>query len=138
MAGKAGPDISEAGIQLYLDAKNEKSYSGNAVWKDLSGNANSGSMYTGKCLDFSNGWVDANNYAYTGSNYFISFWVYPDDITSDQYVMDFIPFDDRSIILGYQNGYFKVAVIKCQGQIDISYPVMCGILRIGATRKSFF
>ena len=50
----------------------------------------------------------------------------------------------------YQNGPFKVTVIKCQGQIDITSPDMCGIpqlnrLRIsrgkspiGATRRKFY
>jgi hypothetical protein len=52
MAGKSGPDIAENSIQLYLDAKNDKSYRGDAVWSDLSGNANSGSLYTGKCLSY--------------------------------------------------------------------------------------
>lgn len=51
---------------------------------------------------------------YTSSNYFISFWVNPDNISNNQYVFDQQPFDERSILLGYQDNYFNF--------YDSSYP----------------
>jgi hypothetical protein len=50
-----GPNISDNGLVLCLDAANVKSYvSGSTVWNDLSGNKNSGSLVNGPSFDSSN------------------------------------------------------------------------------------
>jgi len=46
MSVKGGPDIITENLQLYLDAGNPKSYSGDgSIWYDLSGNYNDASLY---------------------------------------------------------------------------------------------
>ena len=53
-----GPNIERENLALILDAGSERSYPGNDEWKDLSGNDNDGTMYTGKCLDFDGALVE--------------------------------------------------------------------------------
>lgn len=56
MAIRGGPDISENGLVLYLDAGNRKSYSGSGTtWSDLSGNRNVGTLTNGPIFDSTNG-----------------------------------------------------------------------------------
>ena len=48
MGAYAGPDISESGLVLALDAANTKSYPGSGTtWTDLSGNGNNGTLVNG-------------------------------------------------------------------------------------------
>ena len=55
MAGKVGPDISENGLVLYLDAGNRASYSGSGTtWTDLSGNSNTGTITNGPTFSAAN------------------------------------------------------------------------------------
>jgi hypothetical protein len=52
----AGPDISEDGLVLALDASNTKSYPGSGTtWTDLSGRGNNGTLTTGTVYSSSNG-----------------------------------------------------------------------------------
>lgn len=55
MASKGGPDISENGMVLYLDASNTRSYPGSGTtWTDLSGNGNNFSLVNGPTFSSSN------------------------------------------------------------------------------------
>ena len=55
MAGKVGPDISENGLVLYLDAGNRASYSGSGTtWTDISGNSNTGTLTNGPTFSAAN------------------------------------------------------------------------------------
>ena len=55
MAGKVGPDISENGLVLYLDAGNRASYSGSGTtWTDISGNSNNGTLTNGPTFSAGN------------------------------------------------------------------------------------
>ena len=55
MASKGGPDISENGMVLYLDASNTRSYPGSGTtWTDLSGNSNNFSLVNGPTFSSSN------------------------------------------------------------------------------------
>jgi hypothetical protein len=55
MAGKSGPDISENGLVLYLDAANKASYPGSGTaWKDLSGNNYTGTLTNGPTYSATN------------------------------------------------------------------------------------
>jgi hypothetical protein len=52
----AGPDVSESGLVLALDAGNSKSYPGSGTtWTDLSGNGNTGTLVNGVGYSGSNG-----------------------------------------------------------------------------------
>ena len=56
MASLGGPNIITNGLVLALDAANTKSYvSGSTVWRDLSGNNNSGSLTNGPTFNSANG-----------------------------------------------------------------------------------
>jgi len=51
-----GPNIITNGLVLALDAANNKSYvSGSTIWRDLSGNNNSGSLTNGPTFNSANG-----------------------------------------------------------------------------------
>ena len=55
MASKGGPDISENGMVLYLDASNTRSYPGSGTtWTDLSGNGNTGTLTNGPTFSAAN------------------------------------------------------------------------------------
>jgi hypothetical protein len=73
-------DVVKNGLVLYLDAANSKSYvSGSGVWRDLSGNNNSGSLTNGPTFSSANGgsilfdgnndYVFSNTPNLTSSNY---------------------------------------------------------------------
>ena len=66
MAAEGGPNISEDGLVLALDASNSKSYPGSGtVWKDLSGNENHFTLFNTPTFN-SNGYFTfngVNNYA---------------------------------------------------------------------------
>jgi hypothetical protein len=52
----AGPDVSESGLVLALDAGNLKSYPGSGTtWTDLSGNGNTGTLVNGPTFNLNNG-----------------------------------------------------------------------------------
>jgi hypothetical protein len=56
MASLGGPNIITNGLVLQLDAANAKSYPGSGtVWRDLSGNNNSGSLVNGPTFNSANG-----------------------------------------------------------------------------------
>jgi hypothetical protein len=56
MSVSGGPDISEQGLVLALDAANIKSYSGSgATWTDLSGNEYNGTLISGSTFNGANG-----------------------------------------------------------------------------------
>ena len=55
MSATAGPDISESGLVLYLDAGNSRSYpSSGTTWNDISGNNNSGTLTNGPTFSSNN------------------------------------------------------------------------------------
>ena len=55
MASKGGPDISENGMVLYLDASNTRSYPGSGTtWIDLSGNGNNLTLTNGPTFSATN------------------------------------------------------------------------------------
>jgi hypothetical protein len=55
MAFYRGPQIVKDGLVLWLDAANDKSYtSGSAIWRDMSGNNNSGSLINGPTFSSAN------------------------------------------------------------------------------------
>ena len=56
MGAFAGPEITETGLVLALDAANIKSYSGSGTtWSDLSGNGNTGTLTNGPTYSSANG-----------------------------------------------------------------------------------
>ena len=58
MAGFSGPNIIENGLVLALDAADKNSYVGSGTsWKDLSGNANNGTLTNGPTFSNVNGGV---------------------------------------------------------------------------------
>ena len=60
-----GPNINRNGLVLALDAANTTSYvSGSAIWRDLSGNNNSGSLVSGPAFSTNVG----GNIVFDGSN----------------------------------------------------------------------
>ena len=60
-----GPNINRNGLVLALDAANPTSYvSGSAIWRDLSGNNNSGSLVSGPAFSTNVG----GNIVFDGSN----------------------------------------------------------------------
>jgi hypothetical protein len=69
----AGPDVSESGLVLALDAGNLKSYSGSGTtWTDLSRTGNNGTLTNGPTYNSSNGgsivFDGINDYVYTPLN----------------------------------------------------------------------
>jgi hypothetical protein len=91
----AGPDVSESGLVLALDAGNTKSYSGSGTtWTDLSGRGNNGTLTNGPTYSSSNGgsivFDGTNDYvAPTGvtdsflqGNWTVSFWVNFDTLST--------------------------------------------------------
>ena len=84
---KNTPPIVTSGLVLSLDAANSKSYvSGSTVWRDMSGNNNSGSLTNGPTFDPTNGGsivfdgindsVALNGTA-TTTTFTINTWIYP-------------------------------------------------------------
>jgi hypothetical protein len=69
MAFYRGPQIVKDGLVLWLDAANNKSYtSGSAIWRDMSGNNNSGSLINGPTFSSANN----GSIVFDGVNDFIS------------------------------------------------------------------
>ena len=69
MASLGGPNIITNGLVLQLDAANAKSYPGSGtVWRDLSGNNNSGSLVNGPIFDSANG----GSILFNGTNQWVS------------------------------------------------------------------
>ena len=69
MSVLCGPDISESGLVLYLDAANIKSYPGTGtVWTDLSGNGNTGTLINGPTFSSANG----GSISFDGSNDYVN------------------------------------------------------------------
>jgi hypothetical protein len=66
----AGPDVSESGLVLALDAANSKSYPGSGTtWTDLSGNGNNGTLVNG--VGYNSG--NLGSLSFDGTNDYISF-----------------------------------------------------------------
>lgn len=58
MSVYSGPNIVDAGLVVYLDATNPKSYPGSGTtWTDLSGNGNDGTLVNGPTYSSANGGV---------------------------------------------------------------------------------
>lgn len=69
MSVSGGPNISEEGLVLYLDAANRKSYPGSGTsWIDLSGN-NNGTLTNGPTFDSANN----GSIVFDGVNNFVDF-----------------------------------------------------------------
>ena len=73
MSTIGGANIVSDGLVLCLDAANRKSYvNGSTVWRDLSGNNNSGSLVNGPTFSSANGgsivFDGTNDYVQIGSN----------------------------------------------------------------------
>ena len=67
---KNSPPIVTSGLVLHLDAANKNSYtSGSAIWRDLSGNKNSGSLVNSPTYTTNNGGA----LVFNGSNNYINF-----------------------------------------------------------------
>jgi hypothetical protein len=65
MATSGGPNTIESGLVVSVDAANPTSYvSGSAIWRDLSGNNNSGSLVSGPAFSTNVG----GNIVFDGSN----------------------------------------------------------------------
>ena len=68
MSVSGGPNISEDGLVLALDAANVKSYPGSGTtWNDVSGNSNSGSLINGPTFDGGN----LGSIVFDGSNDYV-------------------------------------------------------------------
>ena len=68
MSASGGPNISEDGLVLALDAANVKSYPGSGTtWNDVSGNSNSGSLINGPTFDGGN----LGSIVFDGSNDYV-------------------------------------------------------------------
>ena len=106
----AGPDISESGLVLALDAGNTKSYPGSGTtWSDLSGNGNNGTLtngptYSSGSLSFDgvNDYVDLGANAKLqsiGSDATIDCWFKSTDVDSSRF----------GVIVGWGDGdlYFS-------------------------------
>ena len=64
----AGPEITESGLVLALDAGNTKSYPGSGTtWTDLSGNSNTGTLTNGPTYSSANG----GSLVFDGSNDYV-------------------------------------------------------------------
>jgi hypothetical protein len=73
MGAYAGPDVSESGLVLALDAGNTKSYNAGistTTWTDLSGNGNTGTLTNGPTYSISNG----GSIAFDGVNDYADFF----------------------------------------------------------------
>jgi hypothetical protein len=80
MSYNSGGRIVSDGLVLYLDAANRKSFvSGSTVWRDLSGNNYSGSLFNGPIFNSDNG----GSIVFDGSNDYVSinYSANPSDIT---------------------------------------------------------
>jgi hypothetical protein len=78
MAFYRGPQIVKDGLVLWLDAANNKSYtSGSAIWRDMSGNNNSGSLINGPTFSSANNgsivFDGVNDYINCGNNSTLNF-----------------------------------------------------------------
>jgi hypothetical protein len=73
MGISGGPDMIQDGLVLALDASDRNSYvSGSAIWKDLSGNNNTGSLENGPTFSSANG----GSIVFDGTNDYASFSTY--------------------------------------------------------------
>lgn len=98
-----GPkDIVRNGLILHLDAANHKSYmSGSTIWRDLSGNANNGTLILGPTFDSGNGGsvvFDGSNDSvtlpsatYSFSGVTMEVWSFPNTLVLGQRLIDFGP-----------------------------------------------
>jgi hypothetical protein len=89
MGVSGGPDLTQDGLVLSLDASDRNSYvSGSTTWTDLSGNNNSGSLTNGPTFNSANvGYISfdgtddyisiLNPISFQSQNISISVWVYP-------------------------------------------------------------
>jgi hypothetical protein len=69
MSVSRGPNISEEGLVLYLDAANTKSYPrSGTTWTDLSGNNNTGTLTNGPTFNAANG----GSIVFDGTNDYVS------------------------------------------------------------------
>jgi hypothetical protein len=69
MSVSGGPNISEEGLVLYLDAANTKSYPrSGTTWTDLSGNNNTGTLTNGPTFNGGNG----GSIVFDGTNDFVT------------------------------------------------------------------
>ena len=76
----AGPDVSESGLVLALDAANSKSYPGSGTtWTDLSGNGNNGTLVNGVGYSASN----LGSLVFDGSNDYVNSTSISSQFTSD-------------------------------------------------------
>lgn len=107
------PPIVTSGLVLNLDAANTKSYPrSGTVWRDLSGNNNSGSLINGPTFNSQNGGSivfdgvddfvtgsDSSNFAFGTGNFAVSTW-FRTTVNSIGVLVDL-----RSNALGVGNGY---------------------------------
>jgi hypothetical protein len=99
MAVFSGPEISNEGLVLNLDAANPRSYSGSGtLWTDLSGNENNGTLINGigysntnkgaMLFDSANDYVSINSSSslnISGKNLTLSFWINSAGLASAQH-----------------------------------------------------
>ena len=93
MAVAGGPNTSELGLVLCLDAGNPRSYqSGSTTWFDLSGNNNSGSLVSGS------GYSSANfgSITFNGTGSYISGCNFINYITSSFTISTWVNFTDAN------------------------------------------
>jgi hypothetical protein len=94
MGAYAGPDVSESGLVLALDAGNTKSYPGSGTtWTDLSGLGNNGTLTNGPTYISSNGgsivfdgvndYID-NTFSFSSRPFSINCWLYFNSLTNWQ------------------------------------------------------
>ena len=119
------PPIVTNGLVLNLDAANTKSYvSGSTVWRDLSGNSNSGSLVNGPTFNSGNGGsivldgvddyvnIGSNNIINTNNSFTVGFWVnmnsMPTNITSPITIKSNA--NDFIILISARTGYEGVAI----------------------------
>lgn len=95
---KSGDNIVTNGLVVYLDGKNTAS--GATVWNDTSGNGNNATLTNGPTYSSANGgsvvFDGTNDYAISGAftqhqttTVTLSAWVYPNQISTNSYVMSF-------------------------------------------------
>ena len=107
MSCAAGPDISENGLVLALDAGNTKSYPGSGTtWFDLSGRGNNGTLTLGPTYSSSNG----GSIVFDGVDDYVSFTSNPsltNQITVDVWVKMSDPqgVNASGLILGRESSY---------------------------------
>ena len=72
---------------------------------------NSGVIFKDGSMNFdaADAFFGCNNTGMTDTNYFLSFWINPKDVTTTQYVFDQTTAitGRRSVVIGYQDGYFN-------------------------------